>query len=489
MTQAGNLSLKPLLVSKDHALLKPVFELVREADSQIGYSYNAKISGFVDPEMLPPSADKALVYTGSVSLVIYSWASRQPGQGRESSSTNKNVLIVLDLSESYSDRKAQLFSSLGVLYECVSESSAFDLNLENQDQLLKQQHPSVLIKEQDTETEAFGLLSEACSKESLIFLPEVSAEDIFFPDFIASEMEFSLASFLRKTTFDGVVATLPPYSRPVAAVEVDGSVHDRPEKKKNDEKKYQICRIANFPLFRIDAREGFDGLSRGRALLMEVMRASVRTLAGRLDSFNTWEKYIQHELRRMSDPWKRSDLRVLIDKTMDDVQRLKTEVTRLKQPDPLAEMQDQDFADQAKMEEKWKEVQEKKSRLRKMQNIREELFFEPEGVPLHSLHLYSDETESARVGHGVEFSPCFKLRARYKGLGLKEEFKPEPIRLPLAMQLPDESQDAVGSATFAVVQNAWRDIFFSEFAHYFSTTKAKIEKNLDEKIRRLSRVH
>jgi len=482
------LSLKPLLVSKEHQLLGPLLSQIKDTDEDIGYGYNAKISGFVNPKALPQSADKTLAYTGSVSLVVFRSNPQRLKPEKKTSSTVKKVLLVLDLSEGFSDRKKNLFLHLGIQYLNISECGPFSLAISNLSRLAQQQKPCVGAREQNTEAEAYEILSEACRKSALIFLPEVSAEDLFFQQFSDTKIDYRLRGYLKKTTFDGVVATLPPYSRPVAAIEVDGSVHDEPGKSEKDKKKDQICKMADFPLFRLDVRNGLEDFKNSRQQVLAALSVAFQTLFNQLDTFNTWEKYIQHELNEMSDPWSRGDLKALIGKTMEDITRLKKEIAQLAQPNPFAEIQEQDFEDQARMEAEYKASQEEKSRLRMLKNIREELFDDPLGMPLRPLSVYCDESTTSKVGWGVEFMPRFTLRPRYKGLGFKEEISLESIRLPMLMQLPKESREVVSMSIFDAIESLCRDRFFSEFDRYFLGVRSKIERKLDEKIRRLSRI-
>lgn len=488
MSEPDHLFLKPQLVSQEHELLGSIFEHIKECDLRIGYRYKAKITGFIDPNLLPASVDKTLVYTGSVSLLLIAEESAHPCH-ESRPHTSKNVLSVFDLPDDYSERKQELFDQLGLRYQYLSQENKLPRIDCSVEKAIQQQHPCVGLTEQDSEAFCYDLLSRICLASSLIFLSEMAADEVFFPHFSTDAIEQKHANFLKKTSFDGIAVTLPPYSRPLAAFEVDGTIHDRLDKKEKDKNKNEICHRANFPLFRIDARRGLDVLNRSEGMLAGVLHRALQALSSRLDSTNTWEKYIQHEIQKMGDQWRKDDLMRLVQKTMDDVHSLKAEIRRLREPDPIVQMQEDEWQEQYEAEEEYKEKIEAESRLRKMENIQEEIFFDPYGRPPSPFLIYSDQTETQVRDHGVEIGPKFKLRTRYKGIGFKEEQRLEPIYLPLRFGMPYEFREAVEDATGEGINEFLVSSFSKVFSDYFEKNRAKIEKSVREKIRRLRNVH
>lgn len=100
-------------------------------------------------------------------------------------------------------------------------------------------------------------LADSASELNLYLLHEVSLDSVIAVDsgdkspLGVYPMNFLDREYLRKTSFDAVIATAPPNCKPVCAIEFDGRVHDDPSKQAKDDKKNLACSEARLPLIRI----------------------------------------------------------------------------------------------------------------------------------------------------------------------------------------------------------------------------------------------
>ncbi|WP_017930142.1 DUF2726 domain-containing protein [Robiginitomaculum antarcticum] len=113
--------------------------------------------------------------------------------------------------------------------------------------------PSLFVNK--AELALYQVLRRACPPDFAV-MSKTRMEDVIAPRRgLAAQYRYGLRGRVKSRHFDFLL--IDYHGRPLAAIELDGSAHMRPESQINDDVKTALCAGAGLPLYRLNVGEDF----------------------------------------------------------------------------------------------------------------------------------------------------------------------------------------------------------------------------------------
>jgi len=254
MSSQSPFSVSELMSEREYFLIERIWSQIRENRGCTGrVLYGCPLSKFVNPnhKLIESKEERALAFHSILVAAVVRKAKDSPlvfavisansphAQGTQRLLAKFNVASeVLNLDEITDVVVNEVCRSVEKAYSSIGKATGTATN--------KSEHRAFKLTQstlgQSNPTEKFHIYLDLAA--SLVISHATASQP--------SPEVASMFHYLCLSSFDMVVATPPPLSHPLLAIQVDGGVHQELRKRENDRKMDNICALANLPLIRIN---------------------------------------------------------------------------------------------------------------------------------------------------------------------------------------------------------------------------------------------